>query len=54
MSGYAHRDVVQKIAQRAAIHIQKPFTIDVLLSRIAEALQTEESEQTGALPRLAV
>ncbi len=50
MSGYAKSDVVQKIARQSAIHIQKPFTIDTLLSRIAEALQTGVEGQ--ATPRL--
>ena len=39
MSGYAKSDVVQTIARQSAIHIQKPFTIDTLLSHIAEALE---------------
>lgn len=38
MSGYAEDVVVRQMKQRAALHIQKPFTVDVLLSRIAEAL----------------
>jgi CheY-like chemotaxis protein len=43
MSGYAHNDVVDKIARTSSIHIQKPFTIDLLLSRVAEALRMAAS-----------
>jgi len=39
MSGYAENDITQKINRSAAMHIQKPFTISVLLSRVAEALR---------------
>ncbi len=45
MSGYAKSDIVQKIARQSAIHIQKPFTIDTLLSQIAEALQAGSGRQ---------
>jgi two-component system, cell cycle sensor histidine kinase and response regulator CckA len=38
MSGYAEHDVVKKAKLSSAVHIQKPFTIDSLLSRISEAL----------------
>ena len=41
MSGYAERDVLQKLMHDAATcYIQKPFTIDVLLSGVAAALRT--------------
>jgi two-component system cell cycle sensor histidine kinase/response regulator CckA len=40
MSGYAESDVLRKLREREAIHIQKPFTMDTLLSRVAEALQS--------------
>lgn len=38
MSGYAEHDMLKKAKLSSAIHIQKPFTIDLLLSRISEAL----------------
>jgi CheY-like chemotaxis protein len=41
MSGYAESDVARRMNQFAAIHIQKPFTVDVLLSRIGEALRAK-------------
>jgi CheY-like chemotaxis protein len=40
MSGYAESDVVRNMRRQAVIHIEKPFTVEVLLSRIAEALGT--------------
>jgi two-component system, cell cycle sensor histidine kinase and response regulator CckA len=40
MSGYAEGDLAQRISRRSVIHIQKPFTVDALLSRIGEALHT--------------
>jgi two-component system, cell cycle sensor histidine kinase and response regulator CckA len=46
MSGYAKSDVVQTIARQSAIHIQKPFTIDTLLSHIAEALEAGSAGQS--------
>jgi two-component system, cell cycle sensor histidine kinase and response regulator CckA len=46
MSGYAESDVVRNMRRQSVIHIEKPFTVDVLLSRIAEALGTG----TGGLP----
>lgn len=39
MSGYSENDVMRKLSQGAAIHIQKPFTVDMLLTRVGEALQ---------------
>lgn len=40
MSGYAESDVLRDVMRRkSVIHIQKPFTVEVLLSRIADALQ---------------
>ena len=38
MSGYAEHDVMKKSKLASAVHIQKPFTIDLLLSRVSEAL----------------
>jgi CheY-like chemotaxis protein len=38
MSGYAEREIRRKMVARSAVHIQKPFTIGLLLSRVAEAL----------------
>ncbi len=45
MSGYAESDVARKIHRTSGTHIQKPFTVQTLLSRVAEALRT------GALGR---
>ncbi len=39
MSGYASTDVAQEVSRSSAIHLQKPFTVDALLSRVAEALE---------------
>lgn len=39
MSGYAESEVLRKVREGNAIHIQKPFTVDSLLSRIAEAFE---------------
>jgi two-component system cell cycle sensor histidine kinase/response regulator CckA len=38
MSGYANADVLRQGLSRSAMHIQKPFTVKSLISRIAEAL----------------
>ena len=38
MSGYAEHDVLKKAKFNSAAHIQKPFTIDALLSSVSEAL----------------
>jgi two-component system, cell cycle sensor histidine kinase and response regulator CckA len=41
MSGYADRDVLHKVMRGAmTTYIQKPFTIEVLLSGVATALRT--------------
>ena len=42
MSGYARHDVLHKDSMASAVHIQKPFTVDTLLSRVAKALQANE------------
>lgn len=39
MSGYAESDLARRINQSSATHIQKPFTVHQLLSRVSEALQ---------------
>lgn len=39
MSGYAESDIARKINRTSAIHIQKPFTVHTLLSRVGEALR---------------
>ena len=40
MSGYADRDVLHKVMRGAmTTYIQKPFTIDILLSGVAKALR---------------
>lgn len=51
MSGYAENDAISNMRRRSVIHIQKPFTVDVLLSRIAEALGT--GVRTGSMTSLA-
>jgi CheY-like chemotaxis protein len=38
MSGYAESDLARRINRSSAIHIQKPFTVHQLLSRVSEAL----------------
>ena len=40
MSGYAEGDVARRMHRTSANHIQKPFTVHELTSRIAEALRT--------------
>jgi CheY-like chemotaxis protein len=53
MSGYAQNDITQKISRTAAIHIQKPFTMDILLSRIGEALRSSSArDRLAALESL--
>ena len=40
MSGYAEADILRKVIRRGPfLHIQKPFTVNFLLSRVAEAWQ---------------
>lgn len=53
MSGYADCDVLRKVL-RQATHIQKPFTVNSLLSRVAEALNrgAEETPARGSVLRL--
>ena len=46
MSGYAESDIVRKGLAGSAVHIQKPFTVSFLLSRIAEALAAATSGRT--------
>ena len=38
MSGYSESDVLRHANFSNALHIQKPFTVDALLARVAEAL----------------
>ncbi len=38
MSGYAEGDLIRKARAGSAMHIQKPFTVDSLLTRVADAL----------------
>ena len=49
MSGYAEQDLLRKTKLTSAIHIQKPFTVDALLSRVSEALSAG-SDQESKLP----
>lgn len=46
MSGYAEQEVLRKTKLASAIHIQKPFTIGILLSRISEALGAEAGRKS--------
>jgi len=46
MSGYAEGDVLHKISATASLHIQKPFTVNFLLSRVAEALSGAQPTNT--------
>jgi CheY-like chemotaxis protein len=43
MSGYAEGDLLRNIRAQSAMHIQKPFTVNFLLSRLAEALAANAS-----------
>jgi FixJ family two-component response regulator len=53
MSGYAQSDITQTISRTAAIHIQKPFTVNILLTRIGEALRASSArDQLAAVPSL--
>ncbi len=51
MSGYAEADVAQKIMRASKVHIQKPFTVDGLLSRIGEALHADSPTYQRQLQR---
>lgn len=52
MSGYAESDILRRINATSAMHIQKPFTVNSLLSRIAEALSASTSPQASDLAAL--
>jgi CheY-like chemotaxis protein len=53
MSGYAQNDIAQNISRTAAIHIQKPFTVNILLTRIGEALRASSArDRLAAGPRI--
>lgn len=53
MSGYAQNEVAQTISRTAAIHIQKPFTVDILLTRIGVALRASSARaRPAAVPRV--
>jgi CheY-like chemotaxis protein len=53
MSGYAQSDIAQAISRTAAIHIQKPFTVNILLTRIGEALRASSvRDRLAAVPRV--
>ncbi len=43
MSGYAQSDITRTISRTAAIHIQKPFTVNILLTQIGEALRASSA-----------
>ena len=49
MTGYAEGDVIRKARASAAMHLQKPFTVDSLLTRIADALSAGACQPTGRL-----
>ena len=44
MSGYAQSDLVRSIRASSAIHVQKPFTGNFLLSQIEQALTQEQRD----------
>ncbi len=48
MSGYAESDVLRHANFSKAIHIQKPFTVDALLTRVAEALKGSAGQTARA------
>lgn len=48
MSGYAEQDVMRNANVSSAIHIQKPFTVDGLLKRVAEALHSGANRTSEA------
>jgi hypothetical protein len=53
MSGYAQNDIAQTINRTAAIHIQKPFTVNILLTRISEALRASAArDRLATVPRV--
>jgi len=47
MSGYAESEVAKKMNRSSAMHIQKPFTVNLLLARVAEALQNHSAPKDG-------
>jgi FixJ family two-component response regulator len=49
MSGYANRDLHNVLHDDRTNYIQKPFTISVLLSRVAAALRTHAEVGEAAL-----
>jgi len=51
MSGYADTDILRKATAASATHIQKPFTVNDLLSRVAEALELRPAVQPKRRPR---
>lgn len=53
MSGYAQSDIAHTMSRTAAIHIQKPFTVNILLTRIGDALRTSSApDRLAAVPRV--
>lgn len=48
MSGYAEPDVMKRANLSTAIHIQKPFTVDMLLTSVAEALNNSPGRTSRA------
>jgi len=48
MSGYAQSDLVRSIRASSAIHVQKPFTGNFLLSQIEQALTHEQRDPEPA------
>jgi len=51
MSGYAESDVARKIHRTSGTHIQKPFTVQTLLARVAEALRAGSGGSHGVAKR---
>jgi CheY-like chemotaxis protein len=48
MSGYAQSDLVRSIRASSAIHVQKPFTGNYLLSQIEQALTQAQRDPEAA------
>lgn len=53
MSGYAEQEVLRKTKLTSAVHIQKPFTVHALLSRVSEALNGVVGQE-AKLPKVSV
>lgn len=53
MSGYGQNDIARGVSRAPSIHLQKPFTVNILLTRIGEALRASAArDQLAAAPRV--